>query len=160
MSFFFTLFPSHFFSDPFVTFLRPSSSSPASWTWTPSTNWPVESNLKIRNTKSIQQVIYATVISASCDQPSISSTLYASVFRTKANWVSFSLIMFGFVIFGAKILYKKHARKTLMKLTAGVNFINVLHAAFCIQRSQKHKKIRMTWLNFFCFWELWLQSCV
>ncbi len=29
---------------------------------------------------------------------------------------SFSLVMFGFVIFGAKMLYKKWVRKTLMKL--------------------------------------------
>jgi len=28
-----------------------------------------------------------------------------------------------FVIFGAKILYKKHARKTLMKLTQGLYLI-------------------------------------
>ncbi len=32
---------------------------------------------------------------------------------------SFSLIMLGFVIFGAKILYKKHVLEKLMKLTAG-----------------------------------------
>jgi len=37
--------------------------------------------------------------------------LYVSLFG------SFSLVTFGFVIFGAKILYEKHAPKTLMKLT-------------------------------------------
>jgi len=36
---------------------------------------------------------------------------------------SFSLITFGFVIFGAKILYKKHPHKMLMKLTVGLPFI-------------------------------------
>ncbi len=35
----------------------------------------------------------------------------------------------------------KAARKTLVKLIHGVNFINVLRAAFCTSRSQKHKKI-------------------
>jgi len=34
---------------------------------------------------------------------------------------SFPLVTFGCVIFGAKILYKKCAHKTLMKLTTGVN---------------------------------------
>jgi len=47
---------------------------------------------------------------------------------------SFSLVMFwlkhSFVIFGAKFLYKKCACKMLMKLTPGVNFINILLAAF------------------------------
>jgi len=37
---------------------------------------------------------------------------------------------FTFVIFGAKILYLKCVRKTLMKLTDGVNFANILGAAF------------------------------
>jgi len=34
----------------------------------------------------------------------------------------------SFVIFGAKILYKKRARKMLMKLTPGVSFENVAHS--------------------------------
>jgi len=38
-------------------------------------------------------------------------------YESKLN--SFSLIMFGFVIFGGKILYKKLSRKMLMKLTTG-----------------------------------------
>jgi len=37
---------------------------------------------------------------------------------------------FSFVIFGAKILAKKCARKMLMKLTLGLNFINVIRARF------------------------------
>jgi hypothetical protein len=36
----------------------------------------------------------------------------------------------SFVIFGAKILYKKCTSKVLMKLFAGVNFTNILQAAF------------------------------
>jgi len=40
---------------------------------------------------------------------------------------SFSLITFGFVIFGAKILYKKRARKTLMKLTAAMKHLFWYH---------------------------------
>jgi hypothetical protein len=40
-------------------------------------------------------------------------------FSYESKLSSFSLIMFGFVIFGGKILYKKLARKILMKLTTG-----------------------------------------
>jgi len=36
----------------------------------------------------------------------------------------------SFVIFGAKILYKKCMSKVLMKLFPGVNFTNILQAAF------------------------------
>ncbi len=36
--------------------------------------------------------------------------------------------------------YKKFVHLTLMKLTAGVNFINVLSWSFYVHRSQKHKK--------------------
>jgi len=35
-----------------------------------------------------------------------------------------------------------------MKLTPGVNFTNVLRAAFFVRRSQKLKKTLMTWLSF------------
>ncbi len=40
-------------------------------------------------------------------------------FSYESKFQSFSLITFGFVIFGAKILYKKGVRKKLMKLMAG-----------------------------------------
>jgi len=39
------------------------------------------------------------------------------------------------------LLYKKHEGKMLMKLAPGVNFINVLQAAFFACRSQKRQKI-------------------
>jgi hypothetical protein len=39
-------------------------------------------------------------------------------FSYESKLSSFSLITFGFVIFDSKILYKKCARKMLMKLTA------------------------------------------
>jgi len=41
-------------------------------------------------------------------------------FLYKSELSSFSLITFGFVIFGAKILHEKPSRKTLMKLTAAL----------------------------------------
>jgi len=43
---------------------------------------------------------------------------------------SFSLIPFGFAIFWCQNIGKKSAHKMLMKLTPGVNFTNVLRAAF------------------------------
>jgi len=55
-------------------------------------------------------------------------------FLYKSTSGSFSLFTFwrkhSFVILGAKILYEKQALKMLMKLTAGINFTNVLLAAF------------------------------
>jgi len=44
---------------------------------------------------------------------------------------------FSYEISAPKIT-KKRARKTLMKLTAGVNFTNILHAAFFIQKFFAH----------------------
>jgi len=41
-------------------------------------------------------------------------------FSNESKLNSFSLVTFGFVIFGAKNLYEKHMCKTLMKLTPGV----------------------------------------
>jgi len=38
-------------------------------------------------------------------------------FLYKSKLISFSLNTFGFLIFGAKILYEKCLRKTLMKMT-------------------------------------------
>jgi len=43
-------------------------------------------------------------------------------FSYESKMSSFLLLRFSFVIFGAKILYKKRVRKTLMKLMAG--FLN------------------------------------
>jgi len=45
--------------------------------------------------------------------------VYARVFRTKFWLQKITKLCFGFEIFGAKILYEKQARKTLMKLTLG-----------------------------------------
>jgi len=52
--------------------------------------------------------------------------LYVSLFGSfsaafRQLFSSFSLVTFGFVIFGTKISYEKCVSKTLMKLTAGVN---------------------------------------
>jgi len=50
---------------------------------------------------------------------SISSTFYARVFRTKFWHQKLQSYVLGLKFFATKILYKKHAGKTLMKLTAG-----------------------------------------
>jgi hypothetical protein len=54
---------------------------------------------------------------------SISSTFYACNFRTKALFSSY-------VLAKKALLCKKCVHKMLMKLTPGVNFINILHKAF------------------------------
>jgi len=51
---------------------------------------------------------------------SISSTFYARVFHTKVLFLPKTQLKKS-TFFGAKILYEKRARKTLMKLTAGLN---------------------------------------
>jgi len=51
-------------------------------------------------------------------QESISSTFYARVFGTKANWAAFFKLHFSFVIFGAK-----GTCKMLMKLTLGMGLL-------------------------------------
>jgi hypothetical protein len=57
------------------------------------------------------------------DLVSISSTFYVRIFRTNVVFlVTFWLCH--------KNSYEKFARLTLMKLTAGVNFINILHTVF------------------------------
>jgi hypothetical protein len=55
-------------------------------------------------------------------------------FSYKSKLSSFSLVMFGFVIFGAKILNKKRASKTLMQLPAG-KFI--LFSKFIVKNSKE-----------------------
>jgi len=55
---------------------------------------------------------------------------FTHTFLYKSKLSSFSLITFGFGIFGAKILYKKCACKMLMKLTPGVNFANISTTTF------------------------------
>ncbi len=61
-------------------------------------------------------------------------------FLYESKLSSFSLHMFGFVIFGAKISYESHVRKTLMKLTAGrytdLGALNFLMNGFILSSSQ------------------------
>jgi len=57
---------------------------------------------------------------------SISSTFYVQIFRTFVISAAF----LSYILALAKNLYKKFARKTLMKLTSGVNLTNILRAAF------------------------------
>jgi len=67
---------------------------------------------------------------------------------------SFSLVTFGFVIFGAKILYVKWASKKLMKLTPRVNFTNILLEAFFLHRDPKSAKKRQSSHQCFCFFRI------
>ncbi len=62
---------------------------------------------------------------------------------------NFSLITFGFVIFGTKILYQKRARKMLMKLTAGLN----INMAVFYNLGSDHNLLRsITILKLVIFW--------
>jgi len=57
------------------------------------------------------------------EQVSISSMFYVQIFRTNVVFSTYFLALL-------KNSYEKCARKTLMKLTPGVNFINILQAHF------------------------------
>ncbi len=45
----------------------------------------------------------------------------------------------------------KSAHKMMIKLTTGVNFINVFLRSLYASKSQKRKKVPRTWLNFYTF---------
>jgi len=62
---------------------------------------------------------------------SISSPFYARIFRPKFWHLKLQSFVLALRLFGAKILYKKLACQMLMKLTKGVNFINILFMLFC-----------------------------
>ena len=53
----------------------------------------------------------------------------------------FLYLLFVFVLFWQKYTGKKDAHNMLVKLTTGVNFINMLTSSFYTWRSQKRKKI-------------------
>ncbi len=58
-------------------------------------------------------------------QVSISPTFYQQLFHTKKYCKAFLYTQFGFVIFWRKNISAKGALKMLVKLTSGVNFINI-----------------------------------
>ncbi len=65
-----------------------------------------------------------------------------------------------FKIFGSA--GEESAYKMLLKLTPGVNFINILRAAFTIYNcgSQKRQMTLQTWLSFFCAFRIYVcKSC-
>jgi len=61
---------------------------------------------------------------------SISPTFYEQLFLTKVFYAASLYLQFGFVFFWLKNIGTKAACKMLVKLTTGVNFINVLWVAF------------------------------
>ncbi len=89
----------------------------------------------------------------------ISSTFYERLFQCESESQSFLQLRFSFVISGAKILYEKYHRLTLMKSTPGcfkvpqkrnlcklrgkpihgVNFTNIFTRSFYQRSSQKPK---------------------
>jgi len=66
---------------------------------------------------------------------------------------SFRQIFYSYIWLGTKISYKKRARLTLMKLTPGVNFINILRTAFlCADLKSAKKTFKLSVLLH--FWDL------
>ena len=61
---------------------------------------------------------------------SISSIFYKQLFHMNVFYSAFFYLQLSFVIFGQKNFSAKAARKMLVKLTTGVNFINILHKSF------------------------------
>jgi hypothetical protein len=73
----------------------------------------------------------------------ISPELYERFFRTIYNCATFSSYILALAKdFGAKnmLSYKKCAHKMLMKLTPGVDFTNVLQAAFTLADPKSAKR--------------------
>jgi len=71
---------------------------------------------------------------------SISPTFYERLFHTKGFCEAFLKFQFGFVIFWLKVIGTKAACEMLVKLTSGVNFINVLWAAFTCSDPKSTKR--------------------
>jgi len=92
-------------------------------------------------------------------QVSISPTFYAIIFWTKARFWRQNFVRKCFVIFGAKILYEKCARKRLMKLTAGVNFTKLLWASFLYKTVLHSSSQLRVWLCNFLVTEYQSKSC-
>jgi len=72
---------------------------------------------------------------------SISSMFYERIFHMKITNPKHS-----FDVFGAKILFIKCMRQTLMKLTAGVNFINISRAHFWYKSLLSSFSLLRVWL--------------
>jgi len=73
--------------------------------------WP--SLMKKKQKKSASKIEFFVGLAPGVNFINILCTLFSYI----SLFSSFSLVTFGFLIFGAKILYKKHVHKTLMKLT-------------------------------------------
>ncbi len=63
-------------------------------------------------------------------------------FLYKSLWAAFFPLTFWLWIFGANFLCEKCARKMLMKLTTGVNFINILRRLFANILEPKITKLK------------------
>jgi len=66
------------------------------------------------------------------DKVSISSTFYTRFFCQYFGAKIYKAETFGFETFWQKDIGKSLVYKTLMKLAAGLNFINILQAAFAL----------------------------
>jgi len=84
---------------------------------------------------------------------SISLTFYEQLLGTKMFSSAFLYLHFGFVIFWQNNIDSKTACKMLVRLTLGLNFINVLRTAFTRADSKRVKK-ESSCQSFLCFRDL------
>jgi hypothetical protein len=70
---------------------------------------------------------------------------------------AFHYLQFDFIVFRKRIFAA--ARRTLMKLTPGVDFTNTFTGCFYTHRSQNHKySVKSSVSFFFCLWDLCAQK--
>jgi len=83
--------------------------------------------------------------------PAFNKQLFANVFCRAFLW-----FLFGFLIFWQNEIGEKAAGKLFVKLTTGVNFINILQSAFfCTKRVLRFFYVISVWVcNFLvkCLW--------
>ncbi len=90
-------------------------------------------------------------------QLSISPTFYKQLYLTNVFCKVFLQLQFGFVVFWQKKSGAKAACKMLMKLTKGVNFINILFSPFSYESILRCFSLITVW---FCdFWHQ-CKSCL
>jgi len=84
---------------------------------------------------------------------SISSTFYEHIFRQYFGAKNYKAEMFAFETQRQKDIGKKIASKMLMKLTPGLNFINILCTAFThVEPKTVKKTVKLS--VFLRFWDL------
>ncbi len=90
---------------------------------------------------------------------SIAPLFYEQLFHTKVLYTAFVCLQFGFLIFWQKDFGAKAAHKMLVKLTPGVNFTNILGAAFLYESFLCSFYVLTIWVCTFLAKGFWCKSC-